>query len=134
MTKLTRATELRDAALHFLALAGTWAESRRQDGTIVRFLEFRGDGISVMYRTPFQKVFSAPSDSRKYLAALLGVDCEKNLPYGLDIFVGRKVLNIEWDNKGRIDLVSFKRGEWETRLEGLASAAAGSLVSASGRS
>lgn len=129
MTKLTRATELRDIALQLLASAGTWVESRRQDGTPVRCLEFRRDGITIIYRTPFQKVFSEPSDSLKYRAALLGLDCKTNLPYGLDIWSGRKVMNIEWDDRGRVDLVSFKRGPWEQHLEGFAGSLSASMIS-----
>lgn len=119
MTKLTRAIELRDTALQLLASAGTWAESRRQDGTPVRCLEFRRDGIEMIHRTRFQRVFAEPSDSAKYGAALLGLDWKRNLPYGLDIWAGQKVLNIEWDNQGRVELVSLKRGCWEQDLVAL---------------
>ena len=42
-----------------------------------------------------------------------------NLPYGLDIWdihgVG-KVLNIEWRDTGEFELVSFRRGEWESTV------------------
>ena len=42
-----------------------------------------------------------------------------NLDYGMEIWahdLGHKVLNIEWDRNGCIDLVSFRRGEWEKRV------------------
>jgi hypothetical protein len=71
------------------------------------------DGIEISYRTPFQ-----PDDQskQKYLAALYGIPLRKNLPYGLDIWAPKKVLNIEWNDRGKIELVSFRPGEWEAEL------------------
>jgi hypothetical protein len=40
----------------------------------------------------------------------------KNLPYGLDVWAPKKVLNIEWDNSGNVALFSMRRGAWETEL------------------
>ena len=42
-----------------------------------------------------------------------GLKPSKNLPYSLDILCGRKVFNIEWNDAGEVQLVSFKRGSWE---------------------
>ncbi len=46
----------------------------------------------------------------------------QNLPHGLDVWQnpGGKVLNIEWSDTGEVAMISFKRGEWETRLEKIA--------------
>jgi hypothetical protein len=41
----------------------------------------------------------------------------RNLPYGLDIWWNNKVLNIEWSDGGRINVVSYKPGQWERELE-----------------
>jgi hypothetical protein len=53
----------------------------------------------------------------KYVAALRGWECPKNLPYGLDIWWNNKVLNVEWSDDGRTDVVSYKPGRWESELE-----------------
>lgn len=49
-------------------------------------------------------------------------------PYGIDIWRGKKVFNVEWGYLDNIDLVAFIRAEWEQRLiewaHGLPSAAA----------
>ncbi|RUO97677.1 hypothetical protein [Hyphomicrobium sp.] len=119
MTRTEQAIRLRDAALQLLGAAGSWADIRDADGGTVRHLEFKNATISVSYRTPFQKVCSEPSQYDKYMAALLGIDVKANLPYGLNIWVGKKVLNIEWDSQGHIELVSFKRGPWEQDLTAL---------------
>jgi hypothetical protein len=37
-----------------------------------------------------------------------------NLPYGLDIWADRKVLNVEWDADDTVDVIAFRPGDWET--------------------
>jgi len=46
-----------------------------------------------------------------------------NLPYGVDLYwPGQgKVLNVQWDDDGNLDLVSFHRGEWEQESFGVGS-------------
>jgi hypothetical protein len=41
----------------------------------------------------------------------------RNLSHGLDIWWNNKVLNIEWSDDGRINVVSYKPGQWESVLE-----------------
>ena len=54
--------------------------------------------LRISLRTPFQKLPTV-------------------LPYGLDIWdEHRKVLNVEWDEAGAVDVVSYKPGEWEFLL------------------
>ncbi len=71
----------------------------------------------MLYRTPFQKLPPVP-EQLKYMAALFGKQLD-NLSYGLDIwemeYVG-KVLNIEWNAEGDVQLVSFRRGAWESKV------------------
>jgi hypothetical protein len=74
--------------------------------------------IRMSLRTPFQKLPLQPP-KMVWQAALLGhpSPTQLSLPWGLDIWSPRKVLNIEWDEvTGRIDLVSFRRGEWEKEV------------------
>ncbi len=110
--KLARAAKLRDAAIAIVRRYGTW----ETDGSgALKIMGARIDRIQIIYRTPFQ---SLPDDQsrQKYLAALHGIPLRRNLPYGLDIWTPKKVLNIEWDDRGRIQLVSFRPGQWETEL------------------
>jgi hypothetical protein len=53
---------------------------------------------------------------QKYLAALYGIPPRQNLPYGLDVWTPTKVLNIEWDDQGNVELVRFRPGGWEAQL------------------
>ena len=113
--KLALAITLRDAALIVVKRAGSRHSVSRISG---KCLLARVGSISIGYRTPFQRL-PAPAigDDLKYLAASLGKGPPPvNLPYGLDIWSTKKVLNIEWDDHGNVVLVSLRRGEWETEL------------------
>lgn len=72
-----------------------------------------GDAI-ISYRTPFQKM-PQPDEYSKYWCTVHGKRAE-NLPYGLDIHVKSKVMNIEWNDQGEVDIRSFRRGAWEEEL------------------
>jgi hypothetical protein len=55
----------------------------------------------------------------RYQYALLG---GKNLPYGLDIwFARKKVLNVEWNDEGLIQIMSYRPGAWEDQLSSFVS-------------
>jgi hypothetical protein len=59
----------------------------------------------------------------KYRLAMHGV--HGNLPYALDISHGdRMVLPVEWDDAGGVEIILFRRGEWESKLLGKAEAMA----------
>lgn len=48
-----------------------------------------------------------------------GLAPKLSLPFGLDIWDAKgvgKILNIEWDSRGDICLVSFRRGDWEKKV------------------
>jgi len=102
------AIQLRDAAVHKLRAEGSF-EPVKGTG---RCLGWRGNGLSLSLRTPFQKLRHPPLDPR--VIRLAGPPPE-NLPYGLDIWTNNlgKVLNIEWADDGTFVLVSFRRGPWE---------------------
>ena len=76
-------------------------------------------GLHISYRTPFQRIPQA-DDALKYRAAQHSLTIPENLPYGLDVWAPKKVLNIEWDDHGKVELVSFRRGAWELELITLA--------------
>jgi len=85
----------------------------------MKFLSARVGSLDILYRTPFQRM-PQPGDVLKYQAAQLGLTVPENLPYGLDVWAPKKVLNIEWDDKGKVALVSLQRGTWELELIKLA--------------
>lgn len=107
-TKRVRALELRSTALKILSLVGAQPP----------VLSAHGHGLKLLHRTPFSGLAKRSQES-SYQAAFLR-QSSLNLPYGLDIWIATgKVLNLEWtDGDGRVDVVSFKRGEWEVTLLG----------------
>ena len=117
--KLARALLLRDGALTVLRRMGVWEKIAVRGAGDMKFLSARIGSLDILYRTPFQRM-PQPNDGWKYRAAKLGLTSPKNLSYGLDIWAPKKVLNIEWDDKGSVALVSLYSGAWELELITLA--------------
>jgi len=113
-TKRDRAIMLRNLALAAVRARGQWKECSGGP----KFLTLEADGLIIAYRSPFQKL---PPDSGETvrLAMVYGVMPKDNLPHGLDVWHGGKVLNIEWSDGGEIDVRSYKAGPWEKAIEAL---------------
>jgi hypothetical protein len=79
----------------------------------------RRDGLTIGYRTPFPRM-PGISDSLKLRAALVGVEGLRNKSYGLDVWAPKKVLNVEWDDREKIHVVSYNPGPWEATVLRLA--------------
>ena len=106
-----RAEELRDAAFWVLERHGEWKPCGSRD---LYMLTADVNDLLILHRTPFQKLFK-PSERMKYMAAVLG-QSPRTLPYGLEIWHGKKVFSIDWDDAEGVEIRSFTRGEWEDRL------------------
>jgi hypothetical protein len=79
-------------------------------------LDFSGStikahGLTIAYRIPLQK-WPDRQNSRTMPV--------KDEPYGIDIWAPRKVLSVVWHDSRKQIVVSYKPGEWESRLEALA--------------
>jgi hypothetical protein len=107
-TRLQCALKLRDAALWVLREHGHWEQVSG-----LGHLAVSREGLQMSFRPRFQGP-PISSEYANYLAARFGV--RLNLPYGLDIWAPNKVMNLEWDRLGHVDLVSFRRGPWECQL------------------
>jgi hypothetical protein len=115
MTRLERAVRLRDFAVAIVRARGAWGPFGSS-----RALGFEGEGLSIIYRTPFQQLPQAP-EYHKYLAAVHALNSAENLPYGIDVWCDhKKKLNVEWSDTGQLIVVSYRRGGWEPELEKLA--------------
>ena len=112
---MARALELRDAALGLVRTKGTWVPVP-VDGKELRFLMAEANGVRVMYRTPFQRVPDSPK-SGIYAHAVAKQRARPDLPHALDVWAeNEKVLNIQWSERGEVNLMSFQRGTWELKL------------------
>jgi len=97
-----------------IALRKLWAEGSFAKIGDTPYLSWRGDGLSMAFRTPFQAL---PPVSTKTVFRMLEtrmISGGENRDYGLDVWANDlgKVLNIEWDADGRTELVGFRRGSW----------------------
>jgi hypothetical protein len=97
MTRKQRAIQLRDLALFAIKTGGA-----QTCAAINLAMRERPNDLYIHYRTV------------PYLPASV---LSRNLPYGLNIWSGNKVLNIEWSDDGRTDVVSYRPGPWERELE-----------------
>jgi hypothetical protein len=129
--KRSRVLALRDAALAIINRKGSASTH-----TLRGLASGQVGDIHFFYRTPFwpmskgsgisDRRLAKLSERQKYYAALLKQKSggSKSFPYGLDVWAPKKVLNIEWDHKNKIDIVSFHPGDWEQRLLNAATLAA----------
>ena len=114
MTKrMETVLQIRQAALQKLRAEGQFEEVHHF-GSVLSWKapDWQQGGIHMLHRTPFQKL-PKPSAEVMKRAFEYGIVPRLNLPYGLDIWAGGKVLNLEWNDSGDMKLVSFKRGAWE---------------------
>jgi hypothetical protein len=91
--------------------------------TDVNVLAYREYGISIVYRMPsvstlgdsvLQCKETVDESAADQSAADQSVD---GLPYALDIWFGKDVLNIAWGDDGTITLHNYQPGRWwERRL------------------
>lgn len=103
--RIARISDIREKALKIISAQGVLGDLG-SDASI--------GGLKMSLRTPFQKLPEV-SDEMRRLRVFFG---EKgNHPYRLDIWdEHRRVLNVEWDNAGAIEVISYKPGEWEFLL------------------
>lgn len=124
MTRTETARQIRDRALVLVRHYGSY-EAVGED----KDLTWRGAGFMVSYSTPLQRV-EDPDAALKAAARKLGLSLEQTrrqlareareglvvpqqLPYRLNIWQGRKVMNLEWSDDDALHIVSFRRGPWE---------------------
>lgn len=118
-TRLEAAVFIRDAALIKIRAEGEFENLQNFDPMLSWDAPKElGYNMHMSLRSPFQKL---PPQSPKLVKqrALSGLYQRRkvNLPWGLNIWTGRKALNIEWDEQtDQVDLVSFRRGDWENAV------------------
>jgi len=105
------AISIRDAALMKLKNEGQF-----EDAGFGPRLVWRGDEVEISRMTRCRE-FPTPSEVASIKCYETSADPELRLLYGLDIWGTQgKVLNIMWDYKDRVELISFRRGEWEEQV------------------
>jgi hypothetical protein len=70
--------------------------------------------------TPFSDLLPDEASSPGYRHALERQHGTPDLPYGLEVWRGAKVLSVLWADDGAFEVVTFVRGSWEDGALGLA--------------
>ena len=109
--RTARALAIRDHLLPLIRARGAIHESSESG---LRVVVWRTGRFDFLLRSPFAPLPDAAPKS--YAASLF------QLPWGLDVVRGCKVLSLQWDDAGRVEVISFTRGAWEA--EALAMGAA----------
>jgi hypothetical protein len=105
--RLAQLVRLQEAAISIVQQAGEWKPVRCADRE-VRIMCAEHGNLSIMYKTPFQKLWtSLPAGAPKPTGYLLDVRCSSQ---------GKKVLSLLWDDNAPIIVVAFRRGDWEREL------------------
>jgi hypothetical protein len=104
-----RARAIRDHVLPLLRARGALEVQR----DTVRLIELRLTPWTFRHWTPFNALSAGEAASPGYRHALERQHGQPDLPYGLDIWHGARVLRILWADDGTCDVVTFLRGRWE---------------------
>jgi hypothetical protein len=109
--KFEEAMAVRAAGLALVKAHGCFQSA----GPVKPMVATIGD-IRVAYRTPFQRLPEF-DELTKYRLPMHGA--HGNLPYAPDILhAGRMVFLIEWDDGVNVEIILFRRGDWESKLLG----------------
>jgi hypothetical protein len=104
-----RALAIRD---HLLPLVRKRGVLENQRGP-VRLIVLETGAWTVKHWTPFSDLMPEEACSPGYRQALARQHTRPDLPYGLDVWHGSKVLSILWSDGGTFEVATFLRGSWE---------------------
>lgn len=106
-----RAIAIRDHLLPIVRDRGTLELQR----DAVRVIVLEVGPWSFRHWTPFNELSPEEASSPGYRHALERQHTSPDLPYGLEVWYGEKVLSVLWSADGAFELVSFSRGPWEEK-------------------
>ena len=104
-----RALAIRDHLLPLVRDGGV-LECQRD---AVRVIALQRDPWLFKHWTPFRGLSPDEASSPGYRHALERQRTRPDLPYGLEVWRGPKVLGVLWADDGSFEVDSFVRGQWE---------------------
>ena len=104
-----RALAIRD---HLLPVVRSRGRLQIQRGAL-RLIVFETGPWIVNHWTPFNALSPEEASSPGYRHALERQHTRPDLPYGLDVWHGEKVLSILWSDQDLFAVTTFVRGPWE---------------------
>jgi hypothetical protein len=79
----------------------------------VRVIELRTGPWVFRHWTPFNELTAGEASSPGYRRAIERQRSQSEMPYGLDVWHGERVLRVLWADDGEFAVPIFIRGEWE---------------------
>jgi hypothetical protein len=110
-----RALAIRD---HLLLLVRQGGGLEVQRGH-VRLITLEQASWVIHHWTPFNDLLPGEASSPGYRHAVERQHETPDLPYGLEVWHGVKVLSVLWADDGRFEVSTFIRGPWEDLALGL---------------
>lgn len=108
------ALAIRDHLLPIVREQGT-LEDLEDKNSPLRLVVLERQPWRFSHWTPFNALAPGQASSPGYRHALEHQHTRPDLPYGLDVWHdGAKVLSLLWADAGTFEIVSFRRGAWET--------------------
>ena len=104
-----RALVIRDHLLPLVRRDGVLEVQR----DLVRTISFEQLPWVVHHWTPFNDLQTGEASSPGYRHAVERQRATPDLPYGLEVWHGTKVLRVLWADDGRSQIERFVRGPWE---------------------
>lgn len=105
---------LRDHVLPVVREQGT-LEDLEDKNSPLRLVVLERPPWRFLHWTPFNALAPDQASSPGYRHALEHQHTRPDLPYGLEVWHdGAKVLSLLWADAGTFEVVSFRRGAWET--------------------
>ena len=104
-----RALAIRD---HILPLVREYGALEVQRDT-VRLIELRIGAWTLRHWTPFNDLVPGEASSPGYRHAIERQHAKPDMPYGLDVYHGGRVLSVLWSDDGTMEVATFIRGPWE---------------------
>jgi hypothetical protein len=104
-----RALAIRDHLLPLIRGQGRLQVQR----DVVRVIALELDDWLISHWTPFNEVSVEEAASPAYRHAIEQQRSRPDLPYGLEVWCGDRVLSVLWDEHGAFAVPCFIRGDWE---------------------
>ena len=105
-----RAIAIRD---HLLPLIRVHGAMQEVSGAAGRMAVWKAGSLTCAVRSPFTPWLAEEPPAASYEQAISRQRAKPALPWALDVWHGHKVLSLQWDDKDRIEVISFARGTWE---------------------
>jgi hypothetical protein len=105
-----RALAIRD---HLLPLIRVHGGMQEVSGAAGHLAVWKAGSLTCTVRSPFTAWPAEAPPAASYEQALSRQRAKPALPWCLEVWHGHTVLNLQWDDDGTVEVISFTRGPWE---------------------